>query len=106
VEPIEYDDYEEGSWDQWERTLIAHKNRMSREDLNAYLPSPKTIGDRKEVLKWLQEHEFPSNFICGVMQYDHPGINLVRGMVEKMGPKKTLEKLTPFLMKTEYDDEV
>ena len=107
MEPIEkqYRDYEEDSWDLWEETLISHKNRMTREDLNAYLPSPQEIEDRKESIGWLRHQGFDSSFICGVMSFEHPGINRVKEMVRKYGPEATYEKLKPFLIKTEYDEE-
>lgn len=102
---IVYENYEEGSWDAWESILTAHRNRMSKDDLHAYLPSPREIEDRKVMLRWLQAHKFPRRFISAVMMFDHPGIELVRAMVAKHGAKETLKRLDPLLPETEYDGE-
>jgi len=102
--PHNYERYEEGSWDAWESTILAHKYKTSREDFKAFLPSPHEIEERKAMLLWLQMKSFSDRFICSVMQHDHPGIGLVMRFVKKYGPEETERRLEPFLPETEYDN--
>lgn len=103
--PIQYERYEEGSWDEWERTVTAHARGMETQDKHAYLPSPAEIEQRKSMLLWLQCQGFKQRFINAVMRFDHPGYDFVCRMVERHGPRETERRLEEFLPQTEYDNE-
>lgn len=95
---IEYDDYEEGSWDLWEKTLNGHQSRTFLEDSMSYLPSPVEIEERKAILEWLQMQGFGDPLIYSVMRLDHPGIVLVRKLTLQYGPREAERRLEPFLL--------
>ena len=100
-----YEFYEEGSWDLWEWTIIAHINRMSKDDLGAYLPSPVEIEERKQQVSWLFEIFTSRKLVHDIMQHDHPGIGLVVKMVDKHGPDAAEKILIQFLAEQSYDIE-
>ena len=103
-DPGKYEFYEEGSWDLWERTIIAAENGMlGFDDRNAYLPSPLEIKQRIEDIRWLTSRGFSRRFVCAVMTHESPGLDLVKTTVFKYGLDGAIKKLTPFLAKTEYD---
>lgn len=96
-----YAQYEESSWDQWERTLHGHRSRTFIQDINSFLPSPEEIEERKVMLRWLMSHRFDQHFIGCVMQLEHPGYALVRKLVDKHGAQETLRRLEPFMPDTD-----
>ncbi len=96
--------YEE-SWDVYDTTLIKHKTGQLKEDRGTYLPTPLEIYERLEDLKWLSFNGFPSRFICGVMQHETPGIDIVRKLTKVHGSKGAYERLVQFVPSTEYDRE-
>ena len=96
--------YEFDRWEDYHDTLKRHASGVgSREDFGAFLPSPDVVRERIGQMRWLGLLGFDNRFLCSIMQYDCPSIELVRRMVAKHGPQETRRRLLGMLEKTEYD---
>lgn len=97
---LEYEPYQEESWDAWEEIQERQDKKRggrSEEDLYTYLPSPREIEVRKKMLRWLQENNFTDRMIFCVMQKSHPDISLVKRLHKKYGTRETERRLKPFM---------
>lgn len=96
MKPV-YKPYEKESWEVWEKTLDAHENRMSRDDFDAYLPSPLEVEQRKQQLRWLQENGFDENAVERVMLADDVAFKKVVAAVRDYGLVQTERRLKRLL---------
>lgn len=58
-----------------------------------YVPSPREIEERSEILRWMQQMEWDLDVIDSILYHDHPSPDTVRCLVYRHGPQKAYKLL-------------
>ena len=92
------DRLDESGWEQYFQTLLDFaEDGRECEDFGSYTPSPKEIRRRIGMMRWLEALGFDDRFVCSVMYYGSPSIEMVRKFVKKYGIAETKRRLGPMV---------